>query len=139
MFCLGGFCPGVFGKGGFCPGGFCPGVYVRGGFVRGVFVLEPTSPYETGLTYEFPLNGYITSYTPYDCIIKKTRKKIVNKDTVLLFNCDRWEVKFPFYVCNYYYCLTKISIRAKRSISRVFSLFIVPSPFFCTLPVQRPY
>ena len=27
------------------------------------------------------------------------------------------------------YCLTKISIRAKRSISRVFSLFIVPSPF----------
>ena len=37
------------------------------------------------------------------------------------------------------YCLTKISIRAKRSISRVFSLFFVPSPFFCTLPVQRPY
>ena len=27
------------------------------------------------------------------------------------------------------YCLTKISIRAKRSISRVFSLFIVPVPF----------
>ena len=54
------------------------------------------------LTYEFPLNGYITSCTPYDCIIKKTRKKIVNKDTVLLFNCDRWEVKFPIYVCNYY-------------------------------------
>ena len=27
------------------------------------------------------------------------------------------------------YCLTKISIRAKRSISRVFSLFIVLSPF----------
>ena len=39
----------------------------------------------------------------------------------------------------FFYCLTKISIRAKRSISRVFSLFIVPSPFFCTLPVQRPY
>ena len=28
-----------------------------------------------------------------------------------------------------FYCLTKISIRVKRSISRVFSLFIVPSPF----------
>ena len=28
-----------------------------------------------------------------------------------------------------HYCLTKISIRAKRSIFRVFSLFIVPSPF----------
>ena len=28
-----------------------------------------------------------------------------------------------------HYCLTKISIRAKRLISRVFSLFIVPSPF----------
>ena len=27
------------------------------------------------------------------------------------------------------YCLTKISIRAKCSISHVFSLFIVPSPF----------
>ena len=27
------------------------------------------------------------------------------------------------------YCLTKISIRANRSISRVFSLFIVSSPF----------
>ena len=46
-----------------------------------------------------------------------------------------------FYLNNIYlqftkalYCLTKISIRAKRSISRVFSLFIVPSPFFCTLP-----
>ena len=41
--------------------------------------------------------------------------------------------------CTLSYCLTKISLRAKRSISRVFSLFIVPSPFFCTLPVQRPY
>ena len=28
------------------------------------------------------------------------------------------------------YCLTKSSIRARRSISRVFSLFIIPSPFF---------
>ena len=33
-------------------------------------------------------------------------------------------------VNNLNYCLTKISIWAKRSISRVFSLFIVPSPFF---------
>ena len=32
------------------------------------------------------------------------------------------------------YCLTKISIRAKRSISRVFSLFIVPSPFCVHCP-----
>ena len=29
----------------------------------------------------------------------------------------------------YFYCLTKISIQAKRSFSRVFSLFIVPSLF----------
>ena len=29
-----------------------------------------------------------------------------------------------------YYCVTKISVRAKRSISSVFSLFIVPSSFF---------
>ena len=35
------------------------------------------------------------------------------------------------------YCLTKISIREKRSMSRVFSLFIVPSPFLCTLPLQK--
>ena len=34
------------------------------------------------------------------------------------------------------YCLTKISIRAKRSISRVFSLFIVPSPFFVHCPYK---
>ena len=34
------------------------------------------------------------------------------------------------------YCLTKISIRAKRSISRVFSLFIVPSPFFAHCPYK---
>ena len=27
------------------------------------------------------------------------------------------------------HCLTKISVRVKRSVSRVFSLFIVPSPF----------
>ena len=32
-------------------------------------------------------------------------------------------------ICINTYCLTKSSIRAKRSISRVFSLFIVPSPF----------
>ena len=34
------------------------------------------------------------------------------------------------------YCLTKISIRAKRSISRVFSLFIVPSLFFVHCPYK---
>ena len=34
------------------------------------------------------------------------------------------------------YCLTKISIRAKHSISRVFSLFIVPSPFFVHCPYK---
>ena len=34
------------------------------------------------------------------------------------------------------YCLTKISIRAKRSISRVFSMFIVPSPFFVHCPYK---
>ena len=34
------------------------------------------------------------------------------------------------------YCLTKISIRAKRSISRVFTLFIVPSPFFVHCPYK---
>ena len=34
------------------------------------------------------------------------------------------------------YCLTKISIRTKRSISRVFSLFIVPSPFFVHCPYK---
>ena len=38
--------------------------------------------------------------------------------------------------CNTDYCLTKISIRAKRSISRVFSLFIVPSPFFVHCPYK---
>ena len=38
-------------------------------------------------------------------------------------------------VCSFY-CLTKISIRAKRSISRVFSLFIVPSPFFVHCPYK---
>ena len=37
---------------------------------------------------------------------------------------------------NFNYCLTKISIRAKRSISRVFSLFIVPSPFFVHCPYK---
>ena len=35
-----------------------------------------------------------------------------------------------------HYCLTKISIRTKRSISRVFSLFIVPSPFFVHCPYK---
>ena len=38
--------------------------------------------------------------------------------------------------CILCYCLTKISIRAKRSISRVFSLFIVPSPFFVHCPYK---
>ena len=36
------------------------------------------------------------------------------------------QVKCSLMAC---YCLTKISIRAKRSISRVVFLFIVPSPF----------
>ena len=40
----------------------------------------------------------------------------------------------PGYILSY--CLTKISIRAKRSISRVFSLFIVPSPFFVHCPYK---
>ena len=35
-----------------------------------------------------------------------------------------------------HYCLTKISIRAKRSISRVFSLFIVASAFFVHCPYK---
>ena len=34
------------------------------------------------------------------------------------------------------YCLTKISIRAKRSISRVFFLFIGPSPLFVHYPYK---
>ena len=34
------------------------------------------------------------------------------------------------------YGMTKISIRAKRSISRIFSLFIVPSPFFVHCPYK---
>ena len=37
------------------------------------------------------------------------------------------------------YCLTKISIREKHSMSCVFSLFIVPSPFFVHQPIQGPY
>ena len=45
-------------------------------------------------------------------------------------------VKFSSSVDSRYYCLTKISIRAKRSISRVFSLFIVPSPFFVHCPCK---
>ena len=32
------------------------------------------------------------------------------------------------------YCLTKYSIRAKRSISRIMSLFIIPSPFIVHCP-----
>ena len=35
--------------------------------------------------------------------------------------------------------LTKIYMRAKRLISRVFSLFIKSQSIFCTLPVRRPY
>ena len=34
------------------------------------------------------------------------------------------------------YCPTKISVRAKCSISRIFSLFIVPSPFFVHCPYK---
>ena len=44
--------------------------------------------------------------------------------------------QFLFCLNNPIYCLTKISIRAKRSISRVFSLFIVPSPFFVHCPYK---
>ena len=42
----------------------------------------------------------------------------------------------PTQSCIYNYCLTKISIQAKRSIYRVFSLFIVPSPFFVHCPYK---
>ena len=44
----------------------------------------------------------------------------------------QWKMQFNPDV----YCLTKISTRAKRSISRVFSLFIVPSPFFVHCPYK---
>ena len=61
----------------------------------------------------------------YDRILRH-RKIIVNKkDTVW-----NWAFNTPCY------CLTKISIRAKRSISCVFSLFIVPSPFFVHCPYK---
>ena len=74
---------------------------------------------------------FSTLYTPIPHDLLKSRISNLVHNTFR--EKERWECKI------YPYCLTKISIRAKRSISRVFSLFIVPSPFFCTLPVQRPY
>ena len=77
-----------------------------------------------------------------------------NKTPPLLFassNYNNWEksvtiwstftspyeiVSLEIAVLRRYYCLTKISIRAKRSISRVFSLSIVPSPFFVHCPYK---
>ena len=66
--------------------------------------------------------------TPRRAMIMKEAKKIAGFNKV-------WSKDGNILI----YCLTKISMRAKRSISRVFSLFIVPSLFSCTLPLQRPY
>ena len=38
--------------------------------------------------------------------------------------------------CSFIYCLTKISIQAKRTISHVFYLFIIPSPFLVHCPYK---
>ena len=54
------------------------------------------------------------------------------KNSVEIYTADKLFLVFK----TVDYCLTKISIRAKRSISRVFSLFIVPSPFFVHCPYK---
>ena len=58
---------------------------------------------ELCLTYELPLNGYITSSAPYDHIIKNVTKEKIDEHTILMFNCiGDIKLKFPFYVCNFY-------------------------------------
>ena len=57
---------------------------------------------ELCLTYELPLNGYITASTPYNHVIKVMSKTRIDENTILLFGCRDINPRFPFYVCNFY-------------------------------------
>ena len=57
---------------------------------------------ELCLTYELPLNGYITSSTPYNHVIEDMSKTQFDENTILLFGCRDLNPRFPFYVCNFY-------------------------------------
>ena len=58
---------------------------------------------ELCLIYELPLRGHITSSTPYDYVIKKPSKTVVERNDEFIFlNCSNIQVDFPFFVCNFY-------------------------------------
>ena len=70
-------------------------------------------------------------------------KRLITERTVTICTCSGQDVCLfnllkpqSYQVLTRFYCLTRISIRAKRSISRVFSFFIVPSPFFVHCPYK---
>ena len=55
---------------------------------------------ELCLTYELPLNGYITASTPYNPVIEDVSKTQIDENTILLFGCRDINPRFPFYICN---------------------------------------
>ena len=79
--------------------------------------------HQASLRINIPFNQ--TPFLKVSRLIRLSRRFVEEMRVFYIVKC------YPFL-----YCLTKISIRAKRSISRVFSLFIVPSPFFIHCPYK---
>ena len=71
------------------------------------------------------------------CFRARNIRRNINCHSVPRSDQSRIMSQSPRKRASVHYCLsTKISIRAKRLISRVFSLFIVPSPFFVHCPYK---
>ena len=80
------------------------------------------------------LKGHQTLFIIDDCSAESEINK--KRDALSELAFSGRHRNHSLWVLTQNYCLTKISIRAKRSISRVFSLFIVPSPFFVHCPYK---
>ena len=91
---------------------------------------------EAGELVKIALDVTLNPNTPFPLVVKNCYQFISNTEQKYSKSKEKFgKLEIRLRPNNFSYCLTKISIRAKRSISRVFSLFIVPSPFF----VQCPY
>ena len=89
--------------------------------------------------YTKPQVRIVSSYFTCNYNIKQNITMNINKSQKhgpLLHLISLKRNQGPHKNCNASYCLTKISIPGKRSIFRVFSLFIVPSPFFVHCPYK---
>ena len=114
------------------------GGIVFGQFSRFLFILTRLPIFDFGQR----ISG--NQFFSESSCIKNIRSNVILLLTDISHGClafrhsdPRYAVRLKILCSKFLYCLTKISIRAKRSISRVFLCLPSPVPF-CTLPVLSP-